>query len=523
LSATAVTGGKQRLSTDTHIIALDRFVEATRDSGYRGTSSAVSELVDNAIQANATTICIIVEQDPDDHSGALRVQVLDDGCGMNPETLVQSLRFGGTTRFNDRQGLGRYGMGLPNSSLSQARRLEVVSWRTPSHAHMSYLDVDEIASGRVINVPSPARVSIPKLAAERKFRSGTLVSWLRCDRLDFRRPSVLAGKLAKFLGRVFRHYLWSDLAILVNGERVRGLDPLFLNPKSAIKGACQFGEPLEYDIEVPLPDGRAVVSGQVTVTFSELPITEWHRLSNEEKRDLGITKGAGMSVVRAGRELDYGWFFFGDKRKENYDDWWRCELKFDSGLDEVFGITHTKQQIRPTQDLLQAIVPDIEAMAKTLNRRVRQSHERLHFSSAARPAESIAAIKERLLPAVKQSKRGNKIDVSKFLKKHPELVNADRQGAKSHPKYSLVIDKVSSDRFFQSVKHGGQIIVVLNPDHPFYRRIYAPLLDSSDSLMSKLKQQVDLLLLAAARSEWSQPTSDKFLSTWSDILSTFLQ
>ena len=68
------------------------------------------------------------------------------------------------------------------------------------------------------------------------------------------------------------------------------------------------------------------VTGIVRVRFSELPVAQWSRLSNEEKRARGITKCAGVSVVRAGREVDYGWFFLGEKRRENYDDWWRCEI-----------------------------------------------------------------------------------------------------------------------------------------------------------------------------------------------------
>ena len=46
---------------DCSIIALDKFIQATRDSGYKGTSSAVSELVDNAIQAEARNISISIE------------------------------------------------------------------------------------------------------------------------------------------------------------------------------------------------------------------------------------------------------------------------------------------------------------------------------------------------------------------------------------------------------------------------------------------------------------------------------
>src|SRR4051812_1811593 len=97
------------------IIAIDRFILATRDSGYKGTESAIAELVDNSLQAGARKVSIVVAVQDDDSDYPLRISVLDDGCGMDKRTLRQALRFGGSSRFNDRTGLGRYGMGLPNS------------------------------------------------------------------------------------------------------------------------------------------------------------------------------------------------------------------------------------------------------------------------------------------------------------------------------------------------------------------------------------------------------------------------
>src|SRR5579884_33883 len=83
---------------DASIIALDKFIQATRDSGYKGTASAISELVDNSIQAKATRIDLSVRAgtgaDDDDDLG-MEVSVLDNGGGMDPFTLRQALRFGG--------------------------------------------------------------------------------------------------------------------------------------------------------------------------------------------------------------------------------------------------------------------------------------------------------------------------------------------------------------------------------------------------------------------------------------------
>src|SRR5262245_1793124 len=79
-------------SEDCSIIALDKFSQATRDSGYKGTPSAISELVDNSIQAGATRIAIsVIAEVRDNEEKSIEVSVLDNGCGMDPATLRQAL------------------------------------------------------------------------------------------------------------------------------------------------------------------------------------------------------------------------------------------------------------------------------------------------------------------------------------------------------------------------------------------------------------------------------------------------
>src|SRR5260370_37418244 len=46
------------MQSDFSIVRQDQFIKATRDSGYKGTASALSELIDNSIQAGATEVNI---------------------------------------------------------------------------------------------------------------------------------------------------------------------------------------------------------------------------------------------------------------------------------------------------------------------------------------------------------------------------------------------------------------------------------------------------------------------------------
>src|SRR5207248_9151118 len=82
----------------------------------------------------------------------VRVQVLDDGTGMTGPILKAALQFGGSSRFGHRQGTGRFGMGLPNSSVSQARRVDVYTKTRGKTTLWSYLDVDAIAAGQASSI-----------------------------------------------------------------------------------------------------------------------------------------------------------------------------------------------------------------------------------------------------------------------------------------------------------------------------------------------------------------------------------
>ena len=45
-------------------------------------------------------------------------------------------------------------------------------------------------------------------------------------------------------------------------------------------------------------------------------------------------------------------------------------------MDEMFGVTHSKQGVNPRTELKLILSPDMEAIARTLNRRVREAFDR---------------------------------------------------------------------------------------------------------------------------------------------------
>jgi hypothetical protein len=507
-----------------NIIALDHFIQATRDAGYKSITSALAELVDNSFEAGAQNVDIEFSKS---EAGEITVTVGDDGCGMTPSVIRLALQFGGSTRFDSRQGIGRYGMGLPNSSLSQARRVDVFTWRKKKSIWWSYLDIDEIIERNLADVPTPKRYKNSLMKNPRRSETGTIVIWSNCDRIEYKSELKFLADIERELGRLFRKHLWLGKRIYLCGKPIRPVDPLFLRKGANLVGALPFGPPLYYEVEVSKP-GVKRQRAAVIVNFVELPIEDWHDLSNEQKRSFGISKRAGVSIVRAGREIDYGWFFMGKKRKENYDDWWRCEISFDPILDELFGVTNTKQGIRPTETLINILSPDIERVAHELNSRVRKRYFSVKANLTTSGGQFQASSRDYLLEPptrafyAEKSQSGGRLPL-------PHIIPGVKRSPVPGLYYRIEHKRMDELSFFTPLLAPRELVVLLNEDHPFYECVYTPYVRSSNPNIKGLYKLLELVILAAARAECSvSPTDSQCLikrmrEEWGKALATFLE
>jgi hypothetical protein len=474
--------------------------------------------VDNAFEADASSVEVRIDAIEADGNKGLTVRVTDDGTGMTPAVLRLALQFGGSTRFRSRKAAGRYGMGLPNGSLSQARRVEVFTWTRPSEVWMCYLDVDEIAAGQLLEVPRPNRFEPPSLLA--KTKSGTVIALTKCDRLDYRRIRTLEEKLPLELGRVFRKFLYAGKRLALNGRAIQPVDPLFLQAGHNLTGAEPFGPPVEYRVRVPSAIDQV---STVIVRFSQLPIESWHQLSNEEKNRERIAKHAGASIVRADREIDYGWYFMGSKRKENYDDWWRCEVSFTPELDELFGVTHSKQKINPTEALSTILEPEIERTARELNSRVRRKYAAIrHELLTSKPIRKLEARDYLLEPPPRTRSRNT--NGKSYV---PQVLRATNGGIEGLH-FRISHKPTGRSSFYEPSLKEDRLDLLLNESHPFFSFIHRHLETGSMQIDKTVLELVLTLLLANARVECSlQDTKHRkilhtFRERWSDTLAAFL-
>ena len=157
-------------------------VEGLRDTGLRF-ETAVADLIDNSIAAKATKIDVRLERS---FKGELRLEIADDGYGMNRVDLVQAMHDGPSKRPHP-VSLGKYGLGLKTASTAFFRRFSLIS-RSSGHqpALMATWDLSHVVKSqdRLLQFSTePDAEALEHLDDVASGSSGTVVLWNEVDRL----------------------------------------------------------------------------------------------------------------------------------------------------------------------------------------------------------------------------------------------------------------------------------------------------------------------------------------------------
>ncbi len=423
-------------------------VKAMRDNGYQNAAYALSELLDNAIQAGAKSIELLCseteEQLPTRRRNRIKqVAVLDDGCGMSEATLRMALQFGNGTHLDDRSGIGRFGMGLPNSSISQCRRVDVWSWRdgVDSAVH-SYLDIGEIERGDMTEVPQPKPLELPKFwrnVGTRFGKSGTLVVWSELDRCYWKTAKAIIDNSELLIGRMYRRFidegkctirlvqvLENDWTQIIERLAVAN-DPMYLMSHTSCPKPWndqpmfrRYGEVFEVYTDVSFNGSNHRVTTRFSFAKEEARPSD---NSGSTPHGQHARKNIGVSIMRAGRELELSraWDIEYDPRER----WWGVEVEFPPTLDEIFGVSNNKQS---ASYLSKAGEVSIEELLKS--KTMHQLKEELQEEGdPLGPALEISSIIDRNLKQIRsllktQSKGNRRIDA----KRHSEIDSPEQKG-----------------------------------------------------------------------------------------------
>lgn len=232
-------------------------VLSQRRSGYRTTAKAAREIVDNAFEAGAKNIHVVFDRpvQRQKHERANKVSAIafiDDGPGMTQKMARYALTWGGGTHHEDPNKIGKFGFGMPNSSINQTKRVEVYTRTEPDDAWtMAVLDISELPDHGLVSVLPTVEAELPKFVQaylSRKkinLQTGTVVVWIKPDRLTYAQASTLKEHLLDDFGTTYRYLLprsetdaegkkkvlsQGEFNLVVEDVTVEAVDPLFLTP-----------------------------------------------------------------------------------------------------------------------------------------------------------------------------------------------------------------------------------------------------------------------------------------------------
>lgn len=457
-------------------------IGSMRDNGYKNTAYALAELIDNSIQAGAKTVRFVCFEAYEKVNATSRrriqkIAILDDGYGMDEKTLYMALEFGASRNKEDPEGMGKFGMGLPNSSISQCKRTEVWSWQSGNRPYYTYLNVDEIESGKQEIIPYPEMKDLDSTIADAYKgsvpNSGTVIVWSELDRLYWKTSASLLKHTQNLIGRMYRYMLWNNdenkrVRIVFenylfntstqtydveNSFNFKANDPMYLMKGTVVEEMYDFPEDFKdqalFDVHedgstkkksIVLSDGT---EGSYSIRTSSIKKTLADKLREKTTGKIGGTyvgrqfaSNIGLSIVRADRELDLKRDF---KIKNNYykDRYIGVEICFSPSLDNFFGVTNNKQtatKIQPINLFEIALQEDVDE-AKVIDT-IRESD--LDYALLLDCLSEIETAFDNVYSALnsKQISYGNDEVEDNSVEKNSASVratNAEQQRANEHP------------------------------------------------------------------------------------------
>lgn len=362
--------------TITLIPSAKQLITSLRDIGY-DFSTAVADLIDNSIAADATEVAIDLFMAGTGSGSAIRIS--DNGRGMSTEVLEEALRFGNRRTYTVRD-LGKFGLGLKTASLSQCRRLTVAT-RQPSASDVQVCqwDLDHIEETDTWEALRVAPSACQQHWIEPLIKTpGTVVTWDHLDRVaGFKVPDGRAAMAAMYrlcheleehVSMVFHRFLADEahrnlpLRILVNGTVVEPWDP-FSRSERNTQTLPQQTLRFEHDGQAHSVD----VSPYVLPNEAEFSSPKAHALAagpNKWNHQQGFYIYRNDRMIQSG-----GWNRL--RTPDEHTKLARVALDFNSGADSAFGINVAKMKVRLPLEIrnqLTAIVSGVVGRANAAYR-----------------------------------------------------------------------------------------------------------------------------------------------------------
>lgn len=326
------------------------FIKVKRNSGYRYWT-AIADLIDNSLDAGAEKIKVKLIYEGLKNSGLSEIHLVDDGSGMDYDTLEGSFTLGYERQRTNTQ-LGRFGVGGTEGPLSFAsRKITLTRYGDSSKILAREYDLSVVqaqnAWGSIERLPTQKEQQLFEEALGTS--SGTYIIMKDLDLITCKDVNKVKTTMIKHISTHFCEFLISGISISIDGDEVRPTDPLHWDSKGTIK---MYG-----------PESIPGYPG-ITLKISDVLETEGHTPSYKKQ---------GGYIFRGDR-LIVGSLTNGDKIQGFWDNdphyrGVRWQLNFNADNDLEMGTTTRKDDINIQQNLMDKIREIVMPMAREARKR----------------------------------------------------------------------------------------------------------------------------------------------------------
>ncbi|MCK3655522.1 hypothetical protein A4G19_07090 [Pasteurellaceae bacterium Macca] len=331
-------------------------VESIRSIGY-SFESALSDIIDNSISKQAQNISIYFDSNSPQY-----VAIVDDGCGMSKEELLNAMRYGSkkSTEERDKEDLGRFGLGLKTASLSQCRILTVITKKNNKRFAAQW-DIDYVIATNDWTLKFFDETQVNTLQFFHyldKQESGTIVVWENFDRIvdsSIELNKVFDEKIEiarQHISLVFHRFInKKKINIRFNDMLVDSIDP-FLTEHPATQ----------------ILDTHRIAIDNEDIYIKPYILPHLNKLKEKDKKKLGdiseLRRNQGFYVYRNNRLIIWGTWFRLVKQLE-LNKLARISIDIPNSLDHIWDIDIKKSSASLPNIIRKSLVSIVE---KTIGR-----------------------------------------------------------------------------------------------------------------------------------------------------------
>jgi len=485
--------------------SIPRLVDAIRRIGH-SLEDMVLDISDNAIPAQASQVSIVFSgQKTFD-----RIEVADNGHGMDEAVLMEALRLGSDVQYSA-NSLSKYGVGLKAAALSQGRRLTVLTRKKDKELLKAILDVDliEERNDYVVVFTKPT----DEEAEDFEKKTAGIGTVVVVDKIDVARTESLTMALNKTRRRVAETYhrfmtATDPVSFIINGQRIEPIDPLFIG-NSRVEDLL-----VPTSLEFEDANGKTVV---ITVRASQLP----HPPSQENRKDTKDQfeikqRNIGFYIYRANRVIKRAEtleLFTPDTKLLSF----RGSVDFNPDADDFFSLDVAKRRV-VISEKVRGKLKEIFTPALNHSRKLWQDAKKAEPQddeqpNIHKPASSQINAKDPLLSTGRKERTTPEEMAAKASPKITRLPQPPKDKIRI-----IEMDELADGLLWEpSLDKNGQVYVRVNKSHPFYDKVYRAYASEDPELV----EAVDYLLWGLAHAEYNIGYDDEQKVTIMDDLRRF--